>query len=420
MSRCFPVDSFANIGRAFRHRNYRLFFGGQLISLIGTWMQTVALSWLVYRLSGSATLLGLMGFASQGPVLLLAQIGGAVADRYDRWHLLVLTQIAAMILASILAALTLSGAVHVWEIFTLAILLGTVNAFDFPIRHAFLVEMVGREDLQNAIALNSLMFNSARLIGPAVAGVTIAALGEGWCFLVNALSYIAVVAGLIAMHRPFSPPSQTNQPMLAQIRQGLAFVVSTRPILGILLLLGIMSLFGTPYSVLMPIFVSRILGGGAADLGILMSAVGLGALIGALVLANRTELAGTEKRIGWAIIGFGTMLILFAASHKMWLSALLLVAVGFNQMTHMASSNTIIQAMVPDAYRGRVMALYSMMFIGMVPVGALMSGFLASTIGAPYTVMLGATICIGCGTVFVRGLPKTRTEIERLIAIRDA
>jgi MFS family permease len=410
--------SLAEMGRAFRHPNYRLFFAGQLVSLIGTWMQTAAQSWLVYRLSGSAELLGLAGFFSQGPVFFFAQIGGAVADRRNRHGILVATQIASMLLALVLAGLTLGGVVQVWQVFLLAALLGTVNAFDIPTRQAFLVEMVGHDDMQNAIALNSSMFNAARLVGPAVAGVTVAAVGEGWCFLINGLSYVAVIASLLAMRMAPFLPSRVKGSILAEMREGLSYSTRTRPIRAVLLLIGVMSLLGMPYTVLMPIFAAQILGGGAEHLGLLMSSAGLGALLGALLLARRSGLGGIGKTIGLAIAGFGGALILFAFSHWFWLSALLLVLVGFCQMTQMASSNTLVQAMVPDSYRGRVMALYSMMFMGLAPFGALLSGLVAGFIGAPATIALGGLACILGGAVFARALPKLHEEIRALVAAK--
>src|SRR5690349_6490798 len=266
--------------RALGHRNYQLFFGGQLISLTGTWMQSVAQSWLVYRLTGSSILLGLVSFSSQIPVFLFAPVGGATADRHNRHRILVGTQSAAMLLAMVLAGLTLSGHVQVWEIFALAALLGVVNAFDIPARQAFVVDMVGREDLINAIALNSSMVNGARIVGPAVAGILVAAIGEGWCFFANAVSYIAVIAGLLMMN---VPKRQTGPPpgsTLQHIIEGFRFVAHTPPVHALLLLLGLISLMGMPYAVLMPIFADQILHGGASGLGILMGASGLGALCG--------------------------------------------------------------------------------------------------------------------------------------------
>lgn len=408
-------DRLTALGRALHHRNYRLFFAGQMVSLTGTWMQMVAQSWLVYRLTGSAELLGLVGFASQGPMFLLAQVGGALADHHDRRRILVATQATAMVLAAALAALTLAGLVTVWEIFTLAALLGTVNAFDVPTRQAFVVEMVGRDDLQNAIALNSSMFNVARLLGPAVAGVMVAAVGEGWCFAANAVSFVAVIAGLVAMRLPPFVPHPDGVPIFARMRAGLGYVTAHRPIRALMLLIGLMSLVGMPYTVLMPIFASRVLGGGPERLGALMSAAGLGALAAALVLASRKGLAGLGGVIGRAVIGFGVALILFSVSHWFLPSLALLVVVGFCQMTHMAAANTLVQSMVPNAYRGRVMATYAMMFLGMAPFGALLAGLAAGAVGAPATVAIGGGICIAGGLLFARALPSLRDDARRLV-----
>jgi MFS family permease len=401
--------------RALKHRNFQLFFSGQLVSLVGTWMQTVAESWLVYRLTGSSLLLGSVGFAAQFPVFIMAPIGGIVADRFDRHRIIIATQACAMVLALIYAALTLSGAIRVWQIFIIAGLLGLVNAFDIPARQAFIVDMVGREDLMNAIALNSSMFNGARIVGPAVAGILVASLGEGWCFFANGISYIAVITGLLLMkvtvvRRDFGQTSP-----LDNILEGFRFVRNTGPIRALLLLLGLISLVGMPYAVLMPIFADRILHGGARGLGILMGATGVGALGGALTLATRTGLKGLSRWIMTAAMGFGVSLILFSLSRNFWLSVVLLLPVGFAMMLQMASSNTLIQAMVPDRLRGRVMSVYSMMFMGMAPFGAFFAGALAQHLGAPLTVRIGAVACIAGSTAFGLGLPKLRVEARQLI-----
>jgi MFS family permease len=401
--------------RALRHRNFQLFFGGQLISLIGTWMQSVAQSWLVYRLTGSSLLLGSAGFASQIPVFLVAPVGGIVADRFKRHRVVIITQISSMILAFILAALTLTRKVHVWHIFVLAALLGVVNAFDIPARQSFLVDMVGKEDLMNAIALNSSMFNGARIVGPAVAGILVASIGEGWCFFANGMSYIAVIIGLLLMklqprfHRP-----PLGSP-LEHIIEGFRFVRRTEPIRAILLLLGLVSLVAMPYTVLMPVFADKILHGGARGLGILMGATGVGALLGALTLATRRGVYGLGRWVALACAGFGISLLLFAFSRHFWLSAALLLPVGFCMMLEMSSSNTLIQAMVPDHLRGRVMAVYSMMFMGMAPFGALLGGALADRVGASITVSMGAIACLGGAALFGLRLPKIRVEARQLI-----
>ena len=401
--------------RAFRHRNYRLFFAGQLTSLVGTWMQTVAQSWLVYRLTGSATLLGLVGFASQFPIFLLSPIAGAVADAYPRRRTMIVIQSLMMLLAFPLAALTLMNRIQVWHVIVLAILLGFVNAFDIPVRQSFVVEMVGRDDLINAIALNSSMMNGARIIGPAVAGVLVSIVGEGWCFLINGLSYLAVITGLIFITAGNNRPREHQGSRVEAIFEGFRFALDTRPVRALLLLLGVVSLMGMPYSVLMPIFADDILKGGAKGLGLLMGSSGIGALLGAAVLAGRQGVRGLGNWVMFACAGFGTSLILFSLSRNFWLSTLLLMPVGFSMMVQMASSNTLIQSMVPDRLRGRVMALYSMMFLGMAPFGALLAGILANLMGAPSTVALGGAVCIAGAVVFRSHLPKIRAEGRQLI-----
>ncbi len=401
--------------RSLRHRNFQLFFSGQLISLVGTWMQSVAQSWLVYRLTGSSLLLGLVGFASQFPVFLVAPIGGTIVDRHNRHRLVIATQVVSMVLAFILAWLTLSGRVQVWHIFVLAALLGVVNAFDIPGRQAFLVDMVGRDDLMNAIALNSSMFNGARIIGPAVAGIMVAAVGEGWCFFANAVSYLAVIAGLLMMKvRIYEPPARSAS-TLENIVEGFQYVRQTGPIRALLLLLGLVSLVGMPYAVLMPIFADRILHVGATGLGLLMGATGLGALLGALMLAAKQSLRGLGKWVAVCAVGFGVSLVAFAFSSTMWLSLVLLMPVGFTMMVEMASSNTLIQSMVPDHLRGRVMAVYSMMFMGMAPFGSFFAGALADRVGAALTVAIGGVACIAGSALFAARLPGWRAEARQLI-----
>jgi MFS family permease len=405
----------SHLVRAFRHRNYRLFFTGQLISLVGTWMQSVAESWLVYRLTGSSALLGLSSFATQIPVFLFATIGGIVADRSNRHRIIVITQTASMIMPLVLAALTLTGRVKVWHVFALAGCLGVVNAFDIPARQAFLVEMVGRDDLINAIALNSSMVNGARVVGPAIAGLLVAAVGEGWCFLLNGISYIAVIAGLLMMKVPARPRAAAGQGALRETIEGFRFVVKAAPVRALLELLGIASFSGMPYAVLMPVFAESILHGGPKALGLLMGASGFGALCGALALASRRGLSGLGHWVAFSAMSFGAALILFSASRVLWLSALLLIPVGASMMVQMASSNTLIQAMVPDALRGRVMAVYSMMFMGMAPFGALFAGSVAERLGAPRTVAIGGVVCILSAAFFALRLPVLRVEARQLI-----
>jgi len=400
--------------RALRHRNFQLFFSGQIISLTGTWMQSVAQAWLVYRLTGSSFLLGAVGFASQFPVFLVAPIGGITADRTNRQRLIIATQTASMILAAILAWLTLTHRVDKWQILILAALLGVVNAFDIPGRQSFLVDMVGKGDLMNAIALNSSMFNGARVVGPAVAGILVAKIGEGWCFAANAISYIAVIAGLLMMKVDCPPRSVTDSP-LADIVEGFRWVNSARVIRALLLLIGLISLVGMPYTVLMPVFADKVLHGGARGLGILMGATGVGALLGALTLASRTGVKGLGRIVAWSCAAFGAGMILFSFSRSFWLSTFLLLPVGYSVMLQMACSNTLIQTMVPDQLRGRVMALYSMMFMGMAPFGALFGGSLAGRLGAPVTVGIGGVACLLGAAWFGRALPDLRIEAHRLI-----
>jgi MFS family permease len=405
---------FATTVRALRHRNFQLFFAGQLISLIGTWMQTVAESWLVYRLTGSSLMLGIVAFSAQVPVFLLSPVGGMVADRYNRHRVVIGTQTAAMILAGIYATLILGGWIRVEEIVILASLLGVVNAFDIPARQAFLVEMVGKEDLLNAIALNSSMFNGARVIGPAVAGILVAWIGEGWCFFANSVSFIAVIVGLLMM-RVTPREVAAHGSMFDHIAEGFRYVRDTKPVGMLLLLIGLVSLVGMPYSVLMPIFADKILHGGARALGLLMGASGVGAVIGALTLAARTGVRGLGKVAAMAAAGFGATLILFSMSKHFWLSMAVLVPVGYSLMLQMACSNTLIQSMVPDRLRGRVMSLYSMMFMGMAPLGALLGGALAGWIGAPWTVGSGGIVCLIGAGLFALQWPALRIQARELI-----
>ena len=393
--------------RALRHRNYRLFFIGQIISLTGTWMQSVAQAWLVYRLTGSEVHLGMMGFASQVPVFLLATWGGALADRQQRQRILAWTQILSLMLALVLALLTLNDSVKIWHIYLIAVGLGIINAFDIPARQAFVVEMVGRQDMSNAIALNSSMFNAARIVGPAAAGLLIGAVGEGWCFLINAVSFMALLISLMMMN----VPSRTLLPQvgstLSHIAEGLRFVRHHAPIRSILLLLGLISLAGIPYMVLMPIIADQILGGDAGRLGILMSCSGVGALLGALTLAARRSVHGLDRWLPLAAAGFGLSVISFALSQQFWLSAILLLPTGFFLMLQIGTSNTLLQVLVPDELRGRVMSLYSMMFMGMAPLGSLLGGFAAAYIGVAATICLGGITAILAALWFVRYLKTT-------------
>ncbi len=405
--------------RSLRYRNFQLFFSGQLISLVGTWMQNVAQAWLVYRLTGSSVLLGMVGFASQIPVFLFSPAGGIVADRWSRHKVVIGTQTASMLLAFALSLLTLTGVVQVWHIFVLSAMLGVVNAFDIPARQAFLVDMVGREDLMNAIALNSSMFNGARIVGPAVAGILVASIGEGWCFFANAVSYIAVIAGLLLMRvKPHAQAPLDGSP-LGHVIEGFRFVVHHAPIHALLILLGILSVTGMPFAVLMPIFADQILHGGARGLGLLMGASGVGALAGALVLATRKSVRGLGRWVALSAGAFGGTLVLFSVSRSFWLSFAILIPVGFAMMIEMGSSNTLIQTMSPDHLRGRVMSVYSMVFMGMSPLGALLAGVCAGKFGAPLTVAGGGVICAAAAGIFWMQLPAIRIAARRLIVAQQ-
>lgn len=396
-------QSLDRLARSFRHRNFRLFFAGQFISLVGTWMQSVAVSWLVYRLTGSSLALGLVGFVGYLPVFVLGLWGGYLADRGNKRSLLIVTQTAAMFQALALAAITLTDTATVWLVGALAMVLGTINAVDMPTRQAFVVDMVGKEDLHNAIALNSSMFNSARVLGPAVAGILVATVGEGWCFFINGISYLAVIAGLLMMRLPPSPPRPKTVSMADHMRAGIRYAANDRPMRAILTGLCLTSLFGASYMVLMPIFVDTILAHGASGLGFLMAATGFGSVIAALALAVRKESAGLDRVRVFAGLGFGLALIVFALSRSFWLSMALASVLGFCLILFFAAANTLLQLRSPDAMRGRVMALYSITLVGMAPFGSLFAGTMASLIGAPATVLLSGVICaVGVGWLALR------------------
>jgi len=404
--------------RALRARNYRLFFSGQIVSLIGTWMTRIATSWLVYRLTGSAVLLGVVGFASQIPSFLLGPIAGVWVDRWDRHRTLVFTQSLSMIQSFSLAALALTGTAKIWEIILLALFQGVINAFDMPARQSFVIQMVDRrEDLGNAIALNGSMVNSASLVGPAIAGVVIAAVGEGYCFLIDGISYIAVIVSLVSMRITVPQAFRPRREVAHELREGWQYVRGSLPIRSILLNLGLVSMFGFPYSVLMPIFAADVLHGGPNTLGFLMSAVGVGALVGTASLTMRKSIVGLGRRIVVATALSGVALIAFGLSHILWLSIVILPLVGFGLMQQMAPSNTILQTIVDDEKRGRVMSFYGMAFLGMVPFGSLLAGYLAARIGAPETMMVNGAVCLIGSLWFARRLPAIR-QMVRPIYVR--
>ena len=403
-------STLAAMGRALRHRNYRLFFLGQGTSLIGTWLTRVATAWLVYRLTGSALLLGLVGFAGQIPTFLLAPLAGVLVDRWNRHRVLVATQALAMLQSALLAFFALTH-ITVWHILALAAFQGLINAFDTPARQAFVVEMIeAREDLANAIALNSSMVNAARLIGPSVAGLLIAAVGEGWCFAIDAVSYLAVIASLLAMRLRPRPRVAPTRHIWGDLHEGFQYVRRFAPIRAILLLLAFISFTAMPYTVLMPIFASEVLHGGPNTLGLLMAATGVGAVVGALWLASRRGVLGLGRTLSWAAAAFGAGLIAFALSRWLWLSAVLLAVTGGGMMVHMAASNTLLQTLVDEDKRGRVMSFYTMAFFGMAPFGSLIGGWLGGRIGAPATVALGGAATLVAVGLFVRKLPELRRQ----------
>ena len=398
--------------RALQSRNYRLFFGGQTLSLIGTWMQQVAMSWLVYRITGSAWLLGVVGFAGQAPSFLLSPVAGVLADRWNKRRVLLWTQSLSMLQAGVLAVLVLTDLVQVWHIVALSLFLGTVNAFDIPARQSFLIEMIEkREDLGNAIALNSSMVNGTRLIGPSLAGIVIAAFGEGVCFLLNAASFLAVIVALMAMRVKNKAARAVRTSVLHELREGLAYAYNFPPIRSILLLLALVSLMGVPYTVLLPVFAREVLHGGAHTFGFLMAAAGSGAFVSAILLATRKSVVGLGKIIPLAAGLFGIAVAAFSFSRSLWLSLLLLFIAGLGMMAQIASSNTILQTIVDDDKRGRVMSLFTVSFMGMAPFGSLLAGALAGKIGVTSTMFLGGSLCCAGSLVFARNLRSLREHI---------
>jgi MFS family permease len=405
------------VSRALRYRNYRLFFAGQGISLIGTWLQQIALSWLVYRLTHSALWLGMVGFATQIPSFLLAPIAGVLVDRWNRHRVLVLTQTLAMVQAGVLGALVLAGHIAIWHVLVLGAFVGVVNAFDMPTRQAFVVELIeDRQDLPNAIALNSSMVNGARLVGPAVAGVLLASVGEGWCFLLNSASYIAVIFALLSMSVQPRATGRPRQDVMAGLREGAAYVFRSEPIRALILLLALVSLVAMPYSILMPAYATQVLHGNERTLGALMAASGTGALAGALYLAARRSILGLGRVIVAGVLLFGAGLVALGLSRNAWLSLGLMLVTGAGMMVQMAASNTILQTIVEEGKRGRMMSLYTMAFMGMAPFGSLMAGALSSRIGVATTLMLGGACAAVAGVGFARQLPRLRERVRPIYA----
>jgi MFS family permease len=399
--------------RALSYRNYRLFFMGQGLSLIGTWMQQIAMSWLVYRLTGSVLLLGVLGFASQIPSFLLGPFAGVVSDRYNRHRVLLATQTLSMLQAAVLTALVMTDAVTLPWLLGLSAFLGFVNSFDVSSRQAFVVELIDkREDVGNAIALNSSLFNMARLIGPSIAGVLIAAVGEQMCFLINALSYLAVILSLLLMRvKPRVLPSGPAR-VWQSLTEGFQYVAGFPPIRAILLLLAMISLFGMPFTVLLPVFAKEILQGGANTLGYLMGASGIGALAGALYLARRTTVVGLGRVVVGAAIVMGVALIGFSFTRILALALVFLLLAGLGMIVLMASNNTLLQTIVDEDKRGRVMSFYSMAFFGMTPFGSLIAGWVANRIGVPYTLLGCGVLCLLCIIPFAILLPRLRRMVR--------
>jgi MFS family permease len=403
----------STLGRALAHRNFRLFILGQGVSLIGTWMQQVALAWVVFEQTGSPDSLGVVGFAGQAPALFLAPVAGVLVDRWNRHRLILLTQTLAMLQAFAVAALVLADAVSVPAVALLSLFLGVINVFDMTARQAFLTEMVDRrEDLANAIALNSSMVNGARLVGPALAGLLLARAGAAVCFLLNGFSYLAVLAALLAMRLAPRPPARARTPLWQGLHEGLRYAIGFGPIRALVLLLALVSLMASAYSVLLPVFAKDVLHGGAEMLGWLGTASGVGALAAAVRLASRRSVLGLGRWVAWAPIGFGLGLVGFALSRWPALSILALAAVGFSMMAQMAASNTLLQTIVEEDKRGRVMSLYTLAFLGMAPLGSLLGGRLASTYGAQWTVGLAGVCCVAGSLVFMTRLPRLRQEVR--------
>jgi MFS family permease len=403
----------ARMTRSLRHRNYRLFVSGQTVSLVGTWITRVATSWLVYRLTGSALLLGVVGFCGQIPTLLIAPFAGVLVDRWDRHRILLITQVLSMLQSLALGLLTLDGLITVRWLLVLQIGQGVINAFDTPARQTFVVDMVDdRGDLANAIALNSSMVNGSRVIGPSIGGLLIAAFGEGWCFIVDAISYVFVIASLLMMRLPRAKAAGLETDMLEELRTGFHYVTRSQPIRTALIVLSIVSAMAMPYTVLMPAFVANVLHGGPNMLGLLMTASGMGALAGALYLAGRKTVVGLGRIVMYATVAFGAALLVFAFARTLWVALLVLPVVGGAFMVQMAATNTVLQTLVDDRLRGRVMAFYTMAFFGTAPIGSLVAGVAADRIGAPLTIGLSGASCLVAGLWLARRLPTLRAIVR--------
>lgn len=400
--------------RALSNRDYRLFFFGQGASLIGTWMQSIAASWLVYRLTGSALMLGLAGFLGQMPVFFISPIAGVLGDRWNRHKILLIVQVMSMIQAFVFAGITLGGVVQIWHILTLSCILGVINAFEMPVRQAFIIEMIkDKSDLPNAIALNSSIFNASRLVGPAVAGVVVAAAGEGVCFLINGISYIAVIATFISMNVSTVKISKSGKNVLGEMREGFSYAVRFIPIRDILILIAAVSLFGMTFPVLLPVFAAKIFNGGSHTFGILVAASGGGAFLATIYLAMRKSIKGQGMVMNISIYSLSFSLIAFSRSDILYISTVLLVIIGFSMITIVASCNIVLQAVVDEDKRGRVMSMYVMAFTGSAPVGSLLAGAISSKAGAPLTVLICGWACLILAVIFSFRLPVVRELIKQ-------
>ncbi len=408
-----PITGVRFLFRTFQYRNYRLFFAGQLTALTGHWMSLAALGWLVYRLTGDPLMLGLLGFFMHAPTFFLSPLGGVLSDRVDRRRIIITAHLLDIVTMLGLAGLTLSGRVETWHIFFACALLGIAKAFEMPARQALVVNIVeDPEKLSNAIALNSSIFHSARLLGPVVAGAVIIPLfgahGEGICFLIGGIGYIAVIASMLALSIAPRKRLPRDKDIFGEMKEGFAYAFGFAPTRALILLMGAISLFGLPYATLLPIFARQILGGDSGTYGILMAAGGCGALIGALFLASRKSVLGLGRVIVLNTLTFGVALALFAVSTQVWLSTALLLLAGGSSLTAIVATNTIIQTLVDDRRRGRVMSLFGMTFMGALPIGALVFGKSASAIGAPTTIVIAAMLCMVAGGAFAWSLPTIR------------
>ncbi|MEO0132354.1 MAG: MFS transporter [candidate division WOR-3 bacterium] len=408
-----PAIDLNNTFRAFRYYNYRLYFSGQTVSLVGTWMQRIAMSWLIYRLTNSAFLLGFLGFLSSLPLLVVMPFAGVIVDKSSRYQIVLWAQILSALQAFVLWILVVLTRIKIWQLIALSLFLGIVNAFDMPARQAFVPELIlNKDDLISAIALNSAIVNIARLIGPTLAGVLISAFGEATCFLINAISYLAVIGALLAMKLQNKVIKAERPNLLKDLAEGFNYTFRFMPIRAIILLLGIISIMGMSYAVLMPIFAKEVLGGGPKTLGILMGAVGVGALLGVGIVAQRKNARGLEDIIPVAAIVLGLSLIAFAFSKNLYLSLILMVFTGLGMMVQMSCSNTLVQTIVDDKIRGRVMSFYMLAFMGTTPLGSLLAGSLAHRLGAPTTVIIAGGISLLSAFWFIQNLPRIRKLIQ--------